>query len=590
MISFGKLTKSTYEALTAPVQDRLYLIEDTGELLLNGKAYNGDDGTRDWLCFTNTYDGTNTVKITLSNNATAPSLEYSMDGENWTTLTFSSTESATISLEDGEKVYIRGDNPDYEYGQWSEQHGDMLVQFVLGQPSICTGSILSLFSRDCRYEGRVKINNLFAGCKIITAPKMPQTDEVYSYDYYSLFKNCQYLVAPPELPATTVGANAYKEMFYNCPRLLFAPKLPATTLGNNCYQQMFAGTAITEAPELPATTLAEYCYQGMFLYCQQLVKAQDRLPATTMAFHCYDSMFKNCFALKKPPVLPAYTLAEYCYSDMFNGSGLTEVCALPATNLAYSCYGGMFVGTKITTLPLNLLPATTLAGYCYQWMFSNCTSLTIGCRLPATTLTQNCYAHMYENCSSLTDSERISMATLASGSCYQMFRNCTKLCRLLVPALISWDESTTYQWMQGLSNLSRAFVCDSLLDTSTRNESRIPSGWIATRSAYGADALISRWNVSSNNFTFCPCDAEQDYLIISANDNYVYNAITLPSGYVGSAQGYVIWYPSYTSATLTAGTGLTFIDTPKVGYMSRVLVTWDGWGNAELRVMWEKQL
>lgn len=589
MISFAKVTKSAYNALT-PVQDRLYLIEDTGELLLNGKAYNGDDGTRDWLCFTNTYNGTNTVKITLSNNATAPSLEYSMDGENWTTLTFSSTESDTISLENGEKVYFRGDNPDYEYGQWSDTSGDMLVQFVLGQPSICTGSILSLFSRDCRYEGRVKINNLFTDCKIITAPKMPQTDVVQPYDYYALFKNCQWLVAPPELPATTVGANSYKEMFYNCFRMLSAPKLPATTLGNNCYQQMFSGTGITEAPELPATTLADYCYQGMFMYCENLTKAPDRLPATTMASHCYDSMFKNCRALKKPPVLPAYTLAEYCYSDMFSGSGLTEVCDLPATTLAGYCYGGMFTGTKITTLPLQFLPATTLTEYCYQWMFSNCTLLTIGCRLPATTLTQNCYAHMYEGCTSLTDSERINMTTFASGSCYRMFRNCTKLCRLSAPDFTYWDENATSQWLQGLSYYRRAFVCNSALDTSTRNENRIPIDWIPTRSAYGADALINKWNVSPTNFTFCPCDSEQDYLNINANDNYVYNAIALPSGYVGSAQGFVVWYPSYTSATLTAGTGLTFIDTPKIGYMSRVLVTWDGMGNAELRVMWDKQL
>ena len=44
-ISFAKVTKATYDALT-PVQDRLYYIEDTGEQFLNGKPYNGDDGTR----------------------------------------------------------------------------------------------------------------------------------------------------------------------------------------------------------------------------------------------------------------------------------------------------------------------------------------------------------------------------------------------------------------------------------------------------------------------------------------------------------------------------------------------------------------
>ena len=39
-MSFAKVNKSTYNGLT-PVTDRLYLIEDTGELYMNGKTYNG---------------------------------------------------------------------------------------------------------------------------------------------------------------------------------------------------------------------------------------------------------------------------------------------------------------------------------------------------------------------------------------------------------------------------------------------------------------------------------------------------------------------------------------------------------------------
>lgn len=587
MISFAKInTKSAYEALT-PVQDRLYFIDETGELYMNGKPYNGDDGSRDWLCFT-AGESSSTVKLNKSTSQTPTiSLEYSTDGINWTAYTWNNLTGATITLASiGDKVYFRGDNS--EFSKNTQNH----YEFAMSGTIYATGNIMSLISKDCSKTAfnasNQRLTHLFKNCtSLVTPPRLPATTLCQSV-YYSMFEGCTSLAVAPELPATDLGsAYTYSFMFQNCTSLTKAPDLPATTLINNCYNAMFKGcTSLAVAPDLPATTLANNCYQYMFQDCTSLVSIPARLPATTMANYCYNAMFKGCSALQKPPVLPATTLADNCYSDMFANTGLTEVCALPATTLANSCYGGMFAGTKITTVPANLLPATTLVGYCYQWMFSGCTSLTIGCWLPATTLQQNCYAHMYEGCTSLTDSESINMTTFASGSCYQMFKGCTKLCRLKAPNFTSWDESATSQWLYGLSNLKRAFVCNANLDTTTRNENRIPEGWIPTRSAYGADALIPKWNIGSNNITFAPTNAEQD--LITVNQNITLNAIELPSGYVGTAQAFINW--TWTNVTLTAGEGIDFVDTPRERYLSRVLITWDGTGNAKLRVMWETAL
>ena len=39
MISFSKTTKTTYNSLQEPVQDRVYFLEDVGQIYLNGDKY-----------------------------------------------------------------------------------------------------------------------------------------------------------------------------------------------------------------------------------------------------------------------------------------------------------------------------------------------------------------------------------------------------------------------------------------------------------------------------------------------------------------------------------------------------------------------
>ena len=512
----------------------------------------------DYLClelveFTDTGSSTDGIWVQKYNASNEIELEYSFDKKTWQDVVFGTVITKVV----GAKVYFRGDNTVF-----SDASGTYTIK-CLNAKTKATGNVMSLLSKDCSKTTvpAYGFRNLFWGSDLITAPKLPATN-VGTCGYQAMFKNNSYLTQAPELPATVLGTGAYKEMFENDP--------------------------LTSAPNLPAMTVPESAYENMFQGCDRLVEPQAILPATTLGTTCYKRMFRNCTALRHAPVLPATDMATQCYTDMFAGcSQLEAVPALPATNLATECYGGMFGDcTSLTSLPENLLPATNLATGCYQWMFYACTSLKFACNLPATTLQHACYSWMYGACTALLDSGNIAATTLATAGMEHLFDGCTNLCRVKIPNMTSWNTSCTTEWLKGLDGYQRAFVCHWALDTSSRSISTIPQGWIACRSAYAADGMVNKWNLNANNFTFSPCSTEQDWI-------YVYgvvtlNAIALPNGYVGSAQAYINLPAD--SGDITAGTGIDFVDTPRKGYLSHVLVTWEGLGNAKLRVMWETAL
>ena len=327
------------------------------------QAYCIDDGERiesdienytimpiEWFGIKNEYSGTNTVSIVRSNNTdinTAASyLEYSKNGEDWTR----TTTSTTVTLNNGETLYIRGDDSGYLSGK--DSNNSTYVYWTL----------------------RASRNHSTVG-NIMTLLKYTQTAVLTDYSFYFLFSGDTKLISPPVLPATTLAPHCYNSMFMGCTGLTTPPSLPATTLSAACYNSMFSGcTGLTSTPSLPATTLASGCYSEMFSGCTGLTST-PLLPATTITDSCYTAMFANCTALTIISSLPATTLASHCYDSMFRGcTGLTTPPSLPATTLASHCYNSMFeYCTGLTTSPV--LIATTLVSHCYYQMFNGCTSL-----------------------------------------------------------------------------------------------------------------------------------------------------------------------------------------------------------------------
>ncbi len=363
--------------------------------------FDTEESAIDYLCV-KTKRPNNTVQLnevfetSISSSTQSPAvvtspysydLEYSLDGNTWTTYTI----GRTISLSNiGDSVMFRGNNISIS------RSDSAYCQFQFGDTVEVSGNIMTLVDKTGK---STTIPNdycfayLFKNCStMVSAPRLPATN-LKDYCYEGLFQTCSGLTTAPILPATTMAIRCYRYMFMDCSSLETAPSLPARNLAMECYSNMFrCCSTLTIAPVLPATNLAYSSYNGMFYNCTSLTKA-PALPATTLSDRSYCWMFYGCSSLKEAPILPATTMTEDCYYRMFQGcSALVVIPPLPATILAEYCYYSMFQGcTSLTTLPS--LPATTLANACCYHMFDGCTSLIVNesgagkqWKIPATTI------------------------------------------------------------------------------------------------------------------------------------------------------------------------------------------------------------
>lgn len=261
-----------------------------------------------FIYFENTYNGQNTVSLETSimgsptSGTYSTSVEYSKDGQNWTTMNFTAGTTQTITLDSGEKVWFRNDSGKWNYFDSSKHY---VTTITASQNHIVGGNIMSLID----YTDMANAS-MSKGC------------------FAKLFEDDTKLTDSSllSLPATTLADWCYYGLFSNCNSMTTGQtELPATTMADSCYKGMYSGTMITTAPILPATNLAYACYSLMFAGCPRLVNPPS-LPATTLAVECYYQMFSACRALTTGPVLPAKTLVGNCYGGLFeNCTNLNSV-------------------------------------------------------------------------------------------------------------------------------------------------------------------------------------------------------------------------------------------------------------------------
>jgi len=176
---------------------------------------------------------------------TPKTISYSLDsGATWTTIT-STTQGVDITVNDGDKVLIKG--TETRYATSKENYSG----FSGGTASYnIEGNIMSLLYGDN-----------FSGNTALTT----------TYTFCSLFKQSNVVSAENlVLPATTLTAHCYRALFANSPSVIVAPDLPATTLADSCYRYMFQDCSIESAPDLLAPVLVVECYEGMFNKCSNL--------------------------------------------------------------------------------------------------------------------------------------------------------------------------------------------------------------------------------------------------------------------------------------------------------------------------------
>ena len=177
-------------------------------------------------------------------NEHKPSISISTDKQTWTTVTPNAAPTYFITLNTGEKVYIKGSNDSYKNNE-----GELGYFTSTGQFNV-SGNIMSLIYED-DFKNKTTLSS---------------KNSAFAY----LFCNANKLISAEHLvlPATTLEYQCYRSMFEGCSSLTTAPELPATTLVYNCYNSMFAYcSSLTTAPELPATTCTMYCYYSMFSGC-----------------------------------------------------------------------------------------------------------------------------------------------------------------------------------------------------------------------------------------------------------------------------------------------------------------------------------
>ena len=208
------------------------------------------DYSRDYFTIEAINNGT-TIKF--DNNASnTPSLTIQCSTDNgltWTSVTSAEHGATIATLNAGEVVMLKGNNPTYApiIDQTVHNHTITATDDVN-----ISGNIMSLIYGD-NFIGNDSFGN-------------------YKYVFADLFLN-QPIVDASNLimPATTLTVFCYFAMFEYCSSLTAAPVLPATTLEQSCYRMMFRGcTSLTQAPVLPATILTGDCYDAMFDGCTNL--------------------------------------------------------------------------------------------------------------------------------------------------------------------------------------------------------------------------------------------------------------------------------------------------------------------------------
>ena len=247
---------------TSTDEGKVLTVDSTGT-----PAWEEPQGEReipDYFCITalaaNSGVALNKYSYTSDTSSLVATLEYSTDGETWTSYTWTGDAGQTITLANvGDKVYFRGNNATFS----TDYDKDIYYRFdPVGQSAALavSGNIMSLLD------------------------KTMQSTTVPDYAFFNLLRG--------------------SAKWLSCEDL----RLPATTLGAYCYYYMFRDdTGITAIPkeiaryEEPAQGNRKmYVFGGMFRGCTGLTSVKiDFMPKiqTSYGFGEFDYLFRSCWNL-----------------------------------------------------------------------------------------------------------------------------------------------------------------------------------------------------------------------------------------------------------------------------------------------------
>lgn len=278
----------------------------------------------DYLYIQNTYSGQNTITFTTTKTGSpsstyySDSVEYSKNGFDFTTLNFVEGTPSTITLEEGEKLYLRNDSGAWNYHISASTNYHTTI--TGSQSHIVGGNIKSLvdytdMTSHIQYSGC--FSYLFDGDSTLTNSSNLVMDEdtMVSYAFLYTFQNCTSMTSTvATLPATTLAGNCYNHMYYYCSALTAAPSLPATSVTASAYQFMFSYcSSLATAPSISATEVGQRGMYAMFSRCTSLTSAV--LLVTTAGNEAFRQMFYFCSSFNSLTTQITDISATNCLSD-----------------------------------------------------------------------------------------------------------------------------------------------------------------------------------------------------------------------------------------------------------------------------------
>ena len=271
--------------------------------------------TVDYMYF-EAVEANSTVALT-STLTTAPNLEYSTDGETWQDWQHTTADSVhtfdTITLTAiGDRVYLRGDNPNGMAFMTEGAEMPNFSHFVMTGGINAGGNIMSLLDTDVELTEvpRFGLMGLFSilGEGIMAA-----------------------LLTPPSMDSiTTIGDSGCEGMYNGCTSLTSAAAMPAlTTIGDSGCEGMYNGcTSLTSAAAMPQlTTIGDSGCEGMYGSCTSLTSAAAMQQLTTIGDSGCESMYSLYTSLTSAAAMPQLTtigdsgclrIYYYCTFNMSN--------------------------------------------------------------------------------------------------------------------------------------------------------------------------------------------------------------------------------------------------------------------------------
>ena len=369
-----------------------------------------------YLCFTALEDGTFTFTYGSDVAGDSTSVSYSLDGNNWITLTNISGQEVSITtptIQAGGNVYWKGTNTRMAVGDAANKYS----WFSSTGRFDVSGDLQSiLYDED--FEGKPNTQwgtlccfcSLFLNCtKLVNSKDLLCNAKFGNGRFYKrMFMGCSSLISTPIFVdefnkgvGSNFSAETFMELYKDCTSLVnpnWQFPLYNPTNASGIYRGMFENTGVLEARfQDSSKPLCSNIFNAMYRNCKNLTSINN-LPWTSLSGGCYAYLFQGCTSLQQAPALPANDLGESSYLHMFDGcTSLQQVPDIRITSLNSSSLESMFNGcTSLVHCPIKSLPAQ-VAYSSHRSLFDGCTSLVDVCDFPAETNAAICYAWMLRN-------------------------------------------------------------------------------------------------------------------------------------------------------------------------------------------------